>query len=113
LSQAVWHREPPCRSGAVRMREPPHGPVAAPQMRRRASAPTAQRQAFHAQGRSLQADAFFERIATGSMLLAIIATFTLSSSVLTNWKIHYLTAGGNFYEKLHPVTYFTLFAFAL
>ncbi len=33
--------------------------------------------------------------------------------MLTNWKIHYLTAGGNFYEKLHPVTYFTFLAFAL
>ncbi|NOJ48700.1 hypothetical protein HCN50_20985 [Bradyrhizobium sp. WSM 1744] len=47
------------------------------------------------------------------MLLAVTATFTLSSSVLTNWKIHYLTAGGNFYEKLHPATYFTLLAFSL
>ncbi|XSC44917.1 VpsF family polysaccharide biosynthesis protein [Bradyrhizobium sp. RDT10] len=43
----------------------------------------------------------------------MIATFTLSSSVLTNWKIHYLTAGGNFLEKLHPATYFTLLAFSL
>ena len=33
--------------------------------------------------------------------------------MLTNWKIHYLTAGGNFYEKLHPATYFTFLAFAL
>ena len=31
--------------------------------------------------------------------------------MLTNWKIHYLTAGGNFYEKLHPATYFTFLAF--
>ena len=61
----------------------------------------------------MNADAFIERIATGLMLLAVIATFTLSSSVLTNWKIHYLTAGGNFYEKLHPATYFTLLAFSL
>ena len=68
---------------------------------------------LHAQGRIMHADAFIERIATGSMLLAVIATFTLSSSVLTNWKIHYLTAGGNFYEKLHPATYLTLLAFAL
>jgi hypothetical protein len=64
-------------------------------------------------GRVTNADAFIERIATGLMLLAVIATFTLSSSVLTNWKIHYLTAGGNFYEKLHPATYFTLLAFSL
>ena len=47
------------------------------------------------------------------MLLAVIATFTVSSAMLTNWKIHYLTAGGNFYEKLHPATYFTFLAFAL
>ena len=33
--------------------------------------------------------------------------------MLTNWKIQYLTAGGNFYEKLHPATYFTFLAFAL
>ncbi|OCK61880.1 hypothetical protein LMTR3_31655 [Bradyrhizobium sp. LMTR 3] len=64
-------------------------------------------------GRVANADAFIERIATGLMLLAVMATFTLSSSVLTNWKIHYLTAGGNFYEKLHPATYFTLLAFSL
>lgn len=47
------------------------------------------------------------------MLLAVMATFTLSSSVLTNWRIHYLTAGGNFYEKLHPATYFTVLAFSV
>ncbi|WP_051379468.1 VpsF family polysaccharide biosynthesis protein [Bradyrhizobium murdochi] len=64
-------------------------------------------------GRVANADAFIERIATGLMLLAVMATFTLSSSVLTNWKIHYLTSGGNFLEKLHPVTYFTLLAFSL
>ncbi|MEH2613627.1 VpsF family polysaccharide biosynthesis protein [Bradyrhizobium sp. AZCC 1693] len=67
----------------------------------------------HTPGRATSADAYIERIATGLMLLAVIATFTLSSSVLTNWKIHYLTAGGNFYEKLHPATYFTLLAFSL
>lgn len=49
----------------------------------------------------------------GLMLLAVIATFTLSGAMLTNWKIHYLTAGGNFYEKLHPATYFTFLAFGL
>jgi hypothetical protein len=59
----------------------------------------------------MTADGFIELIATGLMLLAVIATFTLSSSMLTNWKVHYLTAGGNFYEKLHPATYFTFLAF--
>ena len=52
-------------------------------------------------------------IVTGLMVLAVIATFTISSAMLTNWKIHYLTAGGNFYEKLHPATYFTFLAFSL
>ncbi|MFX8039882.1 hypothetical protein ABTK61_19225, partial [Acinetobacter baumannii] len=33
--------------------------------------------------------------------------------MLTNWKIHYLTAGGSFYEKLHPATYASFFAFGL
>ncbi len=56
---------------------------------------------------------YVEWMATGLMLLAVIATFTISSAMLTNWKIHYLTAGGNFYEKLHPTTYFTFLAFAL
>lgn len=56
---------------------------------------------------------FINLMIVGLMLLAIIATFTLSGGMLTNWKIHYLTAGGNFYEKLHPATYFTFLAFSL
>ncbi|TKT73849.1 hypothetical protein YH63_002980 [Afipia massiliensis] len=47
------------------------------------------------------------------MLLAVTATFTLSSAMLTNWKIHYLTAGGGFYEKFHPATGLTFLAFGL
>ena len=47
------------------------------------------------------------------MLLAVTATFTLSSAMLTNWKIHYLTAGGAFYEKFHPATGLTFLAFGL
>lgn len=47
------------------------------------------------------------------MLLAVTATFTLSSAILTNWKIHYLTAGGAFYEKFHPATGLTFLAFGL
>lgn len=49
----------------------------------------------------------------GLMLLAVISTLTLSAGMLTNWKIHYLTNGGGFYEKLHPTTYFTVLAFLL
>lgn len=58
-------------------------------------------------------DRFIETLAAGLMLLAIITTFTISTAILTNWKIHYVTPGGGFYEKLHPATYFTLLAFAL
>lgn len=49
----------------------------------------------------------------GLVLLAVASLFTLSGAMLTNWKIHYLTSGGNFYEKLHPATYFTVLAFCL
>jgi hypothetical protein len=52
-------------------------------------------------------------VIVGLMLLAVVAMFAVSSSLLTNWKIHYLTAGGGFYEKLHPATYLTLFAWLL
>jgi hypothetical protein len=54
-----------------------------------------------------------DMIIAGLMTLAVITTFTISSAMLTNWKIHYLTTGGNFYEKLHPATYFALLAFGL
>ncbi len=46
----------------------------------------------------------------GILTVAMIAIFTLSGSVLTNLKIHYLTSGGNFLEKLHPATYLTFMA---
>lgn len=46
----------------------------------------------------------------GLLTVAIIAIFTLSGSVLTTLKIHYLTAGGNFLEKLHPATFLTFMA---
>lgn len=65
------------------------------------------------QMRAAKTDWTIEWAAAGFLLLAVIATFTLSAGMLTNFKIHYLTAGGNFLEKLHPTTYFTLLAFAL
>jgi hypothetical protein len=52
-------------------------------------------------------------IVTGLMVLAMITTFAVSSAMLTDWKIHYLTTGGNVLEKFHPATYFTLLAFFL
>jgi hypothetical protein len=67
----------------------------------------------YAQARTMTAGWYVGWMATGAMLLAVIATFTISSAMLTTWKIHYLTAGGNFYEKLHPTTYFAFLAFAL
>ncbi len=49
----------------------------------------------------------------GLVLLAVVGIFTISSSLLTSWKIHYVTSGGAFYEKLHPATYLTLVALFL
>ena len=97
----------------MRMRGPLHGSAGIAQAHRHASAPAVASPASRLVARAANTDALIERIAAGLMLLAVTATFTLSSSVLTNWKIHYLTAGGNFYEKLHPATYFTLLAFSL
>jgi len=67
----------------------------------------------YAQARTMTVDWYVEWMATGAMLLAVITTFTISSAMLTNWKIHYLTTGGNFYEKLHPATYLTFLGFFL
>jgi hypothetical protein len=52
-------------------------------------------------------------VIAGLVLLATIGVFTISAAMLTNWKIDYVTTGGNFYEKLHPATYFALLAFCL
>jgi hypothetical protein len=49
----------------------------------------------------------------GLLLLAVLTIFTISSAMLTDWKIHYLTTGGNVLEKFHPATYFTLLALGL
>ena len=95
------------------MRGPLNGPAGVARVHRYPLALPAPRPASYGQRRVANADAFIQRIAAGLMLLAVMVTFTASSSVLTNWKIHYLTAGGNFYEKLHPATYFTLLAFSL
>lgn len=42
--------------------------------------------------------------------LAILTLLMVSSTLLTNWRVQYVTAGGNFYEKLHPATYFVVLA---
>jgi len=83
----------------------PSQPRRAPPVRLRPPSP--------ARARASTSDRFIAWLATGLMLLAVIATFAISAAMLTNWKIHYLTAGGNFYEKLHPVTYLAFLAFLL
>lgn len=45
--------------------------------------------------------------------LAILTTLTVSPPLLTHWKIQYVTAGGGFYEKLHPATYLVVLALGL
>lgn len=47
------------------------------------------------------------------MTLSVASMLALSSGMLTHWNIHYLTSGGNFYEKLHPATYLAALAFGL
>jgi hypothetical protein len=61
----------------------------------------------------LEALRLIDVVITGLMVLAVMTSFMISSAMLTNWNIHYLTSGGNFYEKFHPATYFTFFAFGL
>lgn len=49
----------------------------------------------------------------GLVLLAVVGLFTISSAMLTTWKIHYVITGGGFYEKVHPATYLVLIALFL
>ena len=60
-----------------------------------------------------EAERLIDQIIVGLVLLATIAAFTISAAMLTTWKIHYVTTSGNFYEKLHPATYFALLALCL
>jgi hypothetical protein len=64
-------------------------------------------------GSTAEATGLIDRIIVGLMLLAVIATFTISPAIMTVLKVHYQTTGGNFYEKLHPTTYFAFLAFGL
>ncbi|WP_424629923.1 VpsF family polysaccharide biosynthesis protein [Bradyrhizobium sp. SYSU BS000235] len=64
-------------------------------------------------GTSVRTGLSINTLIVGLMLLAVISTLTLSAGMLAHWKIHYLTNGGGFYEKLHPTTYFTVLAFFL
>jgi hypothetical protein len=60
--------------------------------------------------RPAQKARFVDLVIVGLMFVAIVAIFTMSSAILTSWKIHYLTPGGGFYEKVHPATYLVLLA---
>jgi hypothetical protein len=63
--------------------------------------------------RPAEAVGLIDWVIAGLVLLATMTAFTISAAMLTNWNIHYVTTGGNFYEKLHPATYFALLAFCL
>jgi hypothetical protein len=54
-----------------------------------------------------------EWVVIGLTAAAIVLLGTVSSEVLTALKIHYITSGGAFFEKLHPATYITFMAFML
>lgn len=54
-----------------------------------------------------------EAAIVGLMLLAIVALLCLSSSMLTNLKVHYVTSGGIFLEKVHLASYCVFAAFFL
>jgi hypothetical protein len=66
------------------------------------------RPAYVPRSKSFEAQRLIDMIIAGLMTLVVITTFMISSAMLTEWKIHYLTTGGGFYEKLHPATYFGL-----
>jgi hypothetical protein len=64
-------------------------------------------------GAPAQAMPLVDTAIVGLLLLAVLTIFTISSAMLTDWKIHYLTTGGNVLEKFHPATYFTMLALGL
>ena len=55
--------------------------------------------------------ALMDGIVVALTMAAVLAIGTLSSEALNFFKIHYISAGGHFYEKLHPATYLTFAAF--
>ena len=44
---------------------------------------------------------------------AVLALGTVSGELLNLFKIHYISAGGNFFEKIHPATYLAFLALLL
>jgi hypothetical protein len=63
--------------------------------------------------RRSQAGVSLEGAVVGLTVAALVALGTLSPELLDAWHIHYISAGGAFYEKLHPATYLACAAFLL
>ncbi len=61
----------------------------------------------------LRTEAAIAWMATAAATLAVLSIFTISGELLALLKVHYITSGGHFYEKLHPATYLTVTAFVL
>jgi len=57
--------------------------------------------------------ALIDAAIVGLMVLAVAALLCLSSSMLTNLKVHYVTSGGIFLEKVHVASYCVFAAFSL
>jgi hypothetical protein len=87
------------RDAAMHARVPPGGAL------RRALPPR--------RARALPAGISIEWLITSLTFLALVLIGTVSSTLLTHLKIHYLTTGGSIIEKFHPATYVLLLAFCL
>jgi hypothetical protein len=71
------------------------------------------RRPSHAGHKPVEATPLIDLMISGLMLLAVITTLTISTTMLTDWHVHYGTTGGIILEKFHPATYFTFLAFFL
>jgi hypothetical protein len=63
--------------------------------------------------RALAAGIPIEWLITALTFIALVLLGTVSSTLLTHWKVHYLTTGGSIIEKFHPATYLLALAFCL
>jgi hypothetical protein len=61
----------------------------------------------------VEATPLIDLMILGLMLLAVLTTLMISTTMLTDWHVHYATTGGIILEKFHPATYFTFLAFFL
>jgi len=56
---------------------------------------------------------FADWLIVGLLVLAIVMLAVVSAPLLTEYKIHYVSTGGRFFEKLHPATYAVFLAFGV